>query len=235
MSNATVTRITSTPPKTHLKDIAGQRFGRWAVIRRDGSDARGQSMWFCRCECGIERRVLGASLRSGKSISCGCWNRERTSATTRTHGEGHGSPEFLTWCTMRRRCSDPMFKGWKNYGGRGIKVCERWNNSYEAFLTDMGRKPSPAHSIDRIDNDGNYEPGNVRRATAGMQSINKRNVKNARGFYKRGNSYRVGINRNGRWTSIGSFTSEADARAAYLAAKDDRANGRDPTDEETDR
>ena len=113
-----------------------------------------------------------ASLRGGVSLSCGCLQREIAT----THGEsrvGAYTPEYNAWSSMRRRCAARSGDKFRRYGARGITVCDRWRESFENFLADMGRKPTPKHSIDRVDNDGNYEPSNCRWATAKEQQRNR--------------------------------------------------------------
>jgi hypothetical protein len=161
---------------THFVDLTGQRFGRLLVERRSAN--RGTSAaWECACSCGARTTVTTGALRSGHTASCGCYSRERSAerlrSIARTHGE-NGSPEWLAWAGMRARCGNPKNHAFSRYGGRGIRVCTRWLDSYENFLADMGRKPSAKHSLDRIDNDGNYEPGNCRWATAMEQRHNRR-------------------------------------------------------------
>lgn len=146
----------------------GERFGRWTVLHE--SDARkGHRLFECRCDCGTIQVVFLSALRSGLSGSCGCLRRE----VVTTHGKSwkeNKTAEYRIWTGMRARCRD----GHKNYGARGIKVCERWDRSFEAFLADMGPRPSARHSIDRIDNDGNYEPSNCRWVTMVRQLRNTR-------------------------------------------------------------
>lgn len=160
-------------------DLTGQRFGRLVVVCRAANDGRGkQTCWLCRCDCGRESSPRAGSLKNGNTTSCGCAKTD-SSRARRTHGGAVGgrlTPEYTAWRSMLARCHRPTNCAWANYGGRGITVCPKWRASYAAFLADMGPRPSPIHSLDRIDNDGNYEPGNCRWATNGEQSRNTRNV-----------------------------------------------------------
>lgn len=146
-------------------DLTGRRFWKLTVLGRDPLLRDAKKIWLCRCDCGNERIVESFSLVSGKQHSCGCY---RYSKGNPTHGLS-GLPEFEIWMGMNRRCQD---LNEPRYGGRGIRVCDRWAESFEAFLADVGPRPSPQHSIDRIDNDGHYEPGNVRWATRKQQARN---------------------------------------------------------------
>jgi len=155
-------------------DVTDMRFGRLVVTGR-APNVGGKAAWLCRCECGNTRNVIGTLLRTGKTKSCGCWKAERIGNDRRRHGLTD-SPEHLAWMRMRARCSNAKLVGYKNYGGRGISVCERWM-LFENFLSDMGLRPSPKHSIDRINNDGNYEPSNCRWAERSVQIRNRRMTK----------------------------------------------------------
>jgi hypothetical protein len=159
----------------------GTKFGRWTVIADAGSAILPQKRghyWLCRCKCGIERKISGSSLASGGSKSCGCLVRDemKKGSHRRTHG-GCGTPEYGVWNRMLDRCRNVNNKSYKHYGGRGIKVCDRWLKSFSNFLADMGVRPSSKYSIDRIYNNGNYEPNNCRWATQKQQIRNTRNVR----------------------------------------------------------
>lgn len=179
---------------TTLIDRSGQRFGRLTVIRRANKEGEGRPRWLCRCDCGSNTVVESRDLRRYKIKSCGCYVRERIkefnalSFPRLSHGDtrnGRLSPEYHTWASMIKRCTNRNCWAWKNYGGRGITVCDRWRDSFENFLADMGRRPlgrngkRPLYTLDRINNDGHYEPGNCRWATWKEQAQNTRKAKHA--------------------------------------------------------
>lgn len=148
----------------------GDRFGRWTVISEQFA-INESSHSLCRCDCGSVRSVVCYSLTSGRSAGCGCdLNRKSHGHNSRTYT----SPTYYSWCAMKSRCTNPNTHGYHNYGGRGIAVCDRWLKSFSAFLADMGERPADADSIERINNDGNYEPGNCRWATQKEQNCNMR-------------------------------------------------------------
>jgi hypothetical protein len=158
-----------------FKDITGQQFGRLTVVARAMSDRRGQAQWRCRCACGNETTVNGSNLRRGNSQSCGCLKRDvcRTHGMSRDVRTGKTHALYAVWHAMLQRCQNPGNSNFPRYGGRGIYVCEHWMR-FADFYADMGDRPSPVHSLDRIDNDGPYSPDNCRWTTVSEQNKNKR-------------------------------------------------------------
>lgn len=161
----------------NIIDMIGKKFYRWTVIDK-GDVHNGKHYWNCLCECGIKREVAGSHLRSGKTKSCGCLQKEINILRITKHGQSKTSIG-AAWRNMKLRCCDNTNKHYKNYGGRGIKICDRWINSLENFYSDMGEKPTPKHTLERINNDGNYEPSNCKWATRNEQLKNKRVRKDA--------------------------------------------------------
>lgn len=167
-----------------IHDLAGERFTRLVALRRVADRRSHRTVWLCRCDCGAETVVRTGDLRSGNTRSCGCFYRETCSRTARQYlGKGnrqhglYGTGEHRVWATMKSRCLNPNAQRYADYGGRGIKVCDRWLK-VENFYADMGPRPagvSPGgralYSIHRIDNDGDYEPGNCCWATQQEQQV----------------------------------------------------------------
>lgn len=164
----------------------GARFGRLMVIGDGGRAASGNLRSRCRCDCGKEVCPTDTGLRTGNTRSCGCLKREQNSASARAKFTRHGharpgsvSPTWTSWNAMRERCTRREHHAWGRYGGRGITVCDRWLHSFENFLADMGERPVGT-SLDRIDPNWNYEPGNCRWAGRAVQGRNRRNVNRLR-------------------------------------------------------
>lgn len=189
---------TALPTGPRFIDLTGKRFGRLLVIRFAGVSKSGQTFWHCQCKCEPGKGVVARSdsLKDGNTSSCGCVqaksrrnngkltgpaNGRLNGPKRRTHGESAAtgnSAEYQSWRAMRDRCYRTKNIAFKNYGARGITVCDRWRDSFENFLQDMGRRPTLEHTLDRYpDKNGNYEPGNCRWATVPQQLENRRKQK----------------------------------------------------------
>lgn len=170
-------------------DMVGQRYGRLAVVSVDTARVfqygknKPIPYLVCKCDCGNTKSIIATSLKRSLTLSCGCLRNERIRATRTTHGQSTTvkgrqkvSKEYKAWSHMLGRCYNQNDSKYHVYGGRGVNVCSRWRESFENFYADVGPAPSRAHSLDRRDVDGNYEPGNVRWATALEQAYNKQDT-----------------------------------------------------------
>lgn len=155
-------------------DITGKKYSRLTVISRTENKVGGVA-WLCKCECGKESVATTKNLNSGHTKSCGCYNND-VKLTNNGVTISHKSL-YKVWFGVKQRCQNKNIKAYKNYGGRGISICEKWDNSFQSFLEDVGERPSLRHSLDRIDNNGNYEPSNIKWSTKEEQARNTRKNK----------------------------------------------------------
>lgn len=176
-----------------FEDLTGKVFSRWTVVSYAGKEMWGKSLWKCRCSCGKEKVLVKDVIVDGRSKSCGCLRREWNSTTKRTHGDSRKTRLYEIWASMLKRCRNANAKNWHNYGGRGIKVCDRWL-SFASFKEDVIRDYRDDLTIDRIDNNGDYEPQNVRWATRKQQMRNVR--------YNRHIAFRGEIKTAAEWADV---------------------------------
>lgn len=200
-----------------FEDLTGQKYGSWIVKRFSHKTKYRDKYWICECSCGNsgEREVKQNHLKSGKSKSCGCLNKGNTQ-----HGMCY-TPEYNSWQGTKDRCYNPNNPSYEYYGARGIIVCERWLNSFENFYADMGSRPEPKfdYSLERVDNDGNYEPNNCKWATLAEQNNNQRAYGKV-AFYgvtksSNGKRFKSEIRINSRKKYLGTFDTALQAATAY--------------------
>lgn len=192
---------------SRAKDLTGQRFGRLVALGPVGRTSSGNAIWLCQCDCGNTSSVSNVNLRSRASKSCGCLQRELIGAAQTTHGLRY-DPLYNKWRSMIKRCTHSTHKSYAHYGGRGIAICKEWLHDFRAFydyvsaLSHFGKK---GYTLDRIDNDGNYEPGNMRWATPTEQNRNQRSNHN--------------VAYNGKVQSIAAWADELGVRRKTLVSR----------------
>lgn len=189
-------------------DLVGKQFGKLEVVSQVESK-KSERRWKCRCDCGNIHTASTSQLNLGVVKSCGCYRKN----FNKTHGLSK-TPEHKIWLLIRYRCNSEKSDNYENYGGRGIKVCERWDK-FENFLEDMGPRPSPKHSVDRIDVNGNYCPENCEWATRHQQSINRRDSIKYTGTTKMGRGFVARIRSGKEKLHLGTFDTVLEAAKAY--------------------
>lgn len=214
---------------SRIIDLSGRKYGRLIVLYIDGKTSYdGKLKWRCKCDCGREITTVGSRLKRNITRSCGCLNQDKEIRLSRgLKGDKnpnflHGlrkTPEYKTWQNMLNRCRNEKSPDYKYYGGRGIVVCERWR-SFKHFLEDMGKKPHPTYSIDRINNNGNYEPSNCRWATKKEQSINTRIYKGPEHNKERKKEYMKKYHKE--WYSKNKAYKDAQNKAYRLKKREEK-------------
>lgn len=160
-----------------INDLTGKKFGKLTIIKYYGSNKNGRALWLCKCECGNYKIILGNSLLSKSTLSCGCYNKESASKRFTKHNFSN-TKLYKVWQGMKTRCYNPKFIYYRNYGGRGITICDEWLNNFKNFYNwAINNGYKEGLTIDRINNDGIYEPSNCRWITRAEQNRNQRKIK----------------------------------------------------------
>lgn len=199
-----------------MVDLSGQQIGEWAVLNRCENLGK-RTRFICKCSCGIVKAVLSQSLTNKKSNNCGHDRIIKIIKGTTKHNMSH-STEYRIWRGMLNRCFLKSHESFKHYGERGISVCKKWCDSFDNFYADMGPRPSLKYSLDRKNNDGNYELSNCQWATKSQQGHNKRLIKN-QGVRKYGEKFQSRIRLKEKYIHLGTFNTKEEAHAAYLTKK----------------
>ena len=210
---------------TNARDLTGKKIERLTVLGR-ASPKRNRPRWRCVCECGVVLEVYEYSLLSGNTKSCGCLQRERTSKAKTIHGHNrkhHTTCEYKSRSGMIQRCCNPHYTHYEDYGGQGITVSPLWENNFVKFLADVGRAPL-GFSIDRIDNNGNYEPGNVRWSPPPIQAQGRRGNKHTKigikgtTIQRNSSRFEARIGHSGLNPRLGSYDTAEEAGLAWMMA-----------------
>lgn len=201
-------------------NLTGKVFSRLTVLSEAGRDKHEKVMWLCECSCGNKPILSGNTIKSGNTKSCGCLHKEIMSNILTTHGL-RKHPLYAVWLSMKARCYNESYHQYADYGGRGITICDRWINSFRDFYNDVAYHYNDNLQLDRVDNDGNYEPSNVRWVTQQQNGMNRRGATRSTSGYK-GVSWNGGkgkwvaqIGLNGKKQHIGYFLDERAAAKAY--------------------
>jgi len=205
-------------------NLTGQKFG-LLTVEKLSRIRKGHAMWLCKCDCGTIKEVQAGNLKSGETKACGCLINP-TGENSRLYKHGHSrSPEYDAWHNIKARCYNKDNIAFANYGGRGITMCDRWLESLNSFINDVGKRPSPKHSIDRVDTNRNYEPSNIRWTTREVQARNTRvrkdSISGHKGvfFRKKSNKWVCYIFINKKHKEIGRFNNLEDAISARKEAE----------------
>lgn len=192
-------------------DITGKKFGRLLAVERveniPAKNAPSRPAWRCVCDCGNEKVLPKSSLVYGVSTSCGCYRKEVARKKNTSHGMSD-TPEYNIWIHMKKRCFDRSCRDYKDYGARGISVCEQWISSFENFIESVGKRPTKYHTIERIDNNHGYSPDNCKWATRKEQSCNRRSIRMLYAF--------------GKNASVSEWAALSGVRAKTILARIDR-------------
>lgn len=203
-------------------NLENQRFGMLEVISRANNSKNGKAVWNCRCDCGNYSTPRGESLRRGHATSCGCVRGAKLVKHNTTHGLTN-SKEYSVWSNMKNRCTSLSSPYYKYYGGKGVKICSRWMESFENFYNDMGKCPDDKYSIDRIDVNGDYEPSNCRWSDFKEQANNKTSNSNIEynGVTKNKKQWAeyLGVNYKSFWTILKSTNNDIHAAIPILIKK----------------
>lgn len=205
-------------------DIVGSTFNYLTVVEYYGKNKHKKKMYKCYCNnCGNEKVLIGTEVKNGYTKSCGCLNREVNKSSKTKHGMSK-TLIYSKWKGMKKRCYSQSYQYYKDYGGRGIKVCDDWKDNFMKFYEDMGDIPFEGAELDRIDNDDDYKPSNCRWVSHKENSNNRRKYKNKTGYtgvtYKpKLNKYQAQLYKNKKFIYLGVYDTPESAYAAYLKAK----------------